>query len=332
MSKKRRIWRLLLCLAVLSLLVLTTSGFRWDFGRCVRTQRLQVHRWRDTWGWHLELRKVTVWICSGGAGAFCAEARAGAAAQPQPAIAMQVPEGYLGVPYPWIMAVKPEAGTEQNFVIRPVSIYDPSILDELKANWPPPPGTSWRVYGADPGDIAKVQAALPPSGAYEVQSEAVFSFHAGVMEPTVPVSEFDPATQEWLPPYVVAPDVPLILEPHVDQKVRPDSKVTSTHTLTNLGAITRTFDLTYLSALGWDYVMSLAQAPGIPVTNTGPVAPGETVDFLVSTWVPLEEAGSVETIVVTATAQDDPAVTQSVVNRIYVWYVSFLPMIRNGTA
>lgn len=332
MSEKKQMWRTLSCLVILSLLVLTTTGFLWDWGSCTRSQRWEFNVWQDTWGWHLELRKVTVWLCTGGGGAFCGIARAGAAAdQPEPVIAMQMPLEYLGVPYPWQVVITPEGGTGQTFVISAVPIYEPSIDNELEAQWPSPPGMSWRVYGADPGDLARIQEALPPSGPFEVRAEGVFSFHAAVIEPTVLITEFDPVTQEWIPAYTYAPEVPLVFEPHRAQKVRPGSKVTFTHTLTNTATTARTFDLSYDSALGWDYVLSLGQAPHIPVTNTGPVAPDEAVDILVSAWVPLEDAGAVETVVVTATAQDDAEVTATVVDRVYVGHVTYLPIIRSAT-
>ena len=332
MSKKRRIWRLLQCLVILSLLALTTSGCG-VHGKCEIEKWEKEIYWKDTWGEHWVYEKYSRKSCSGGAEFPYKKAQGDAAAgQPQPVVAMQVPEEYLGVPYPWIVVVKPEVGTEQTFVISPIPIYDPSIVNELEARWPSPPGSWWRVFGVDLSDVARIEEAVPPSGPFEVWAEAIFSFHAAAIERTMVIAEYDHITHEWVPPYVYAPELPVVFAPRWDREVSPNTKPTFTHTLTNTATIERTFDLTYDSALGWDYVISLAQAPGIPVTDTGPVAPGEAVDILVSTWVPPEEAGSVETVVVTATAQDDPAVTQSVVNRIYVWHVSFLPMIRNGIA
>jgi len=337
MSTKRRMWRSLLCVLLLSLLLLTLSGFRWGWGQCRRSTFWQWGQWCDTWGCHAERRETTTWVCAAGS----SQVQSGwasvpalvdaAAAQPQPVTAVQVPVGYLVVPYPWTVVIKPPAGPERTFVFSSKPIYDPSIVNELETNWPSPPGSGWRVYGADPNDLAKIQAALPPSGPYEVQDEAIYSFHAAAIEPTLVIADFDHVTQEWIPSeYVHAPQVPLIFEPHKGQGVKPGSKITFTHTLTNTATIARTFDLTCASDLGWTYVIALAQAPGTPVTDTGPVAPGQAVDLLVSTWVPPEEAGSVETVVVTATAQDDPAVTQFVVDRIYVWYLTYLPTILRG--
>ena len=331
MSDKRRVRGSLLCLVVLSLLALTTTAC-WGYGYCRRTQVWGWRHWCDTWGCHVERRKVTTWVCSGGGGRSQAEAQVRAIdAQPQPVIAMQVPEEYLGVPYPWQVVITPEGGTGQTFVISPIPIYDPSIINELEAQWPCPPGSWWRVFGVDPDDLARIRAALPPSGPFEVRAEGVFSFHAEEIQPTMVVAEFDPVTQEWIQPYAHAPEVPLVLEPHADQEVRPNTMLTFTHTLTNTGTTVRTFDLTYASELNWPYVISLAQAPQVPVTNTGPIAPGDAVDILVSTWVPPEQAGAVETVVVTATAQDDPQVTASVVDRVYVWHICYLPIVRRGT-
>ena len=332
MSQKSRTWRSLLCLVVLSFILLTTSGFLWDWGVCTRFQRWEFNVWHDTWGWHFELRKITTWFCSTGAGGFCGIARADAAAdQPQPAVAMQMPEEYLGLPYPLQVVIRPQGGTERTFVISMIPIYDPSVVNELEARWPSPPGSWWRVFGVNPDDIARIREALPPSGPFEIQAQGVFSFHAAAIEPSAFITEFDPVTQEWIPAYEYAPEVPVALEPHMDQEIKANSELTFTHTVTNTGTIARTFDLTYESELGWDYVISLAEAPTIPVTNTGPIAPGDAVDFLVSTWVPLEKAGAVDTVVVTATAQDAPEVTASVVDRVYVWYAYYLPIVRRGT-
>ena len=330
MSKKRRIWRALACLAILSLLALAVSG-------CTTIQIWRSYRWCDTWGCHVERRKVTVVHFPAPImpfrGRSQVETQADAiAGQPQPVIAMQVPAEYLAVPYPWIVVIKPEVGTEQTLVISPIPIYDPAVVNELEAQWPSPPGNGWRVFGVNPSDVARIEEALPPSGPFEVRAEAVFSFHAAVIEPTMPIVDFDAITQEWIPSqYVHAPEVPLLFEPHRGQGVRPNSKIAFTHVLTNTAPVGRTFDLTYESDLGWAYVIALAEALPIPVVSTGPVAPGESVDIVVSTWIPWGTSGAVDTLVVTATAQDDPAVSQFVVDRVYVWYVSYLPIMPKGT-
>ena len=333
MSGKKRLWRSLACLVALSLVLLATSGFRWGLGNCQRSTVWNTYTWCDTWGCHAERREVTTWVCGGGAGGSQGGALfAAAAAQPQPVVAMQVPQHYLAVPYPWTVVITPQVGPEQTFVIPAIPIYDISILNELEAQWPSPPGSGWRVFGADPGDLAAIQAALPRSMPFEVRDEAIYSFHAAVIEPTMPIVDFDAITQEWIPSeYVHAPEVPLIFEPHHGQGVRPNSKIAFAHVLTNTAPVGRTFDLAYESALGWDYTVALAEAPPIPVVSTGPVAPGESVDIVVSTWIPWGTSGAVDTIEVTATAQDDPAVSQFVVDRVYVWYGVYLPIMPKGT-
>ena len=333
MSEKRRVWRASLCLVVLSLLALLTAGFHWDWGHCERSQIWRWHHWCDTWGCHAERREITTWVCYAGArGSQPGILASATAAQPQPVVAFQAPIEYLIVPYPWRVVIKPETGPERAFAISPIPIYDPAVVNELEARWPSPPGMWWRVFGADPDDLARIEEALPPSGPYEVQDEGVYSFHAETIEPTMVIADFDAVTQEWVPSeYVHAPEIPLVFEPYRGEGARPGTELTFTHILTNTGTIERTFDLAYESDLGWAYTISLAPAPQIPVTNTGPVAPRGSVDILVSTEVPRGMSGAVDTLVVTATAQDDPTVTQFVVDRIYAWHVSYLPLIHIRT-
>ena len=85
----------------------------------------------------------------------------------------------------------------------------------------------------------------------------------------------------------------------------PGQVVTYTHTLTNSGSITDTFDLSYSSSEGW------AASVGGPVS----VGPGEATVVWVILSVPTDTiSGTVDTLTVTATSQTNTTVSASVVN------------------
>ena len=51
------------------------------------------------------------------------------------------------------------------------------------------------------------------------------------------------------------------------------------------------------------------------------------MDLLVSTKVTSQMAGTVDTVIVTAKAQDAPEVTTSVVDRVYVGHALYMPTV-----
>jgi hypothetical protein len=183
------------------------------------------------------------------------------------------------------------------------------------------------VYGVDPSGLDRVRQALPSKGSCEVRAESVFSFHGADVEPSAFISEYDPAVGDWMPTYTYAPELPLSFEPHMGLETRPGTMVTFAHTLKNTAAAERTFDLAYESELGWDYSVCLTTAPGVPVSSTGPIAPGASVDILLSGRVPYGTGGAVDAVLVTATAQDDPTVTASVLDRLSVLHAVYLPNV-----
>jgi uncharacterized repeat protein (TIGR01451 family) len=106
----------------------------------------------------------------------------------------------------------------------------------------------------------------------------------------------------------------------------PGAVVTYTHTLTNSGSITDTYDLSYASSEGWTASVS------------GPVmlGPGASTEVWIVLTIPTDTiSGTVDILTVTATSQIDTTVAASVVNTTTVedgpppplMYFIFLPVV-----
>jgi uncharacterized membrane protein len=91
------------------------------------------------------------------------------------------------------------------------------------------------------------------------------------------------------------------LAPNRSQSTDPDTTVVYTHTLTNAGNYTDTFNLAWSSSHGWP--VSLLQ-PTTPVT----LSPWQTATVVISLTVPPGTGGLVDVTTITATLQDVPAV------------------------
>ncbi len=124
----------------------------------------------------------------------------------------------------------------------------------------------------------------------------------------------------------VLPSAGLLFAPNRSASGDPGTVITYTHTLTNTGDVQDTFSFNATSALGW------------PVSLPAPVtlAPGASATVQVRVTIPAyTPGGTVETTVIRATSQYDPAVSQSVtdtttVNTLRAFVVAPLAATRSA--
>jgi uncharacterized repeat protein (TIGR01451 family) len=158
----------------------------------------------------------------------------------------------------------------------------------------------------DAGEAVPVVALGPVAAGAEANLIARVAVPAGTVPGANPVSFTATSTANPTVSDTIADQVTVNTLASVD--FSPDQTGSSTaggtiaysHTITNTGNVGDTFDLTYLSSQGWNYIFYDA---GVPVT-TVTLAAGASVNITVRLTVPAgATVGTVETGVLTATGQ-----------------------------
>jgi uncharacterized repeat protein (TIGR01451 family) len=107
-----------------------------------------------------------------------------------------------------------------------------------------------------------------------------------------------------------------VVETDTLEAAAPGIPLTYTLTVTNLGNITDTFDVTITST--WAYVAPL---------SIGPLAAGESAQFTIVVYVPVEaHSGDANLATVTLTSEGNSSKTQSIeLTAMAAWYNLFVP-------
>ncbi|HLF90720.1 MAG TPA: hypothetical protein VI451_17370, partial [Anaerolineales bacterium] len=129
------------------------------------------------------------------------------------------------------------------------------------------------------------------------------------------------ATVSGIPVITPIETVGTLLTPNRTGTAAPGEVITYTHTLTNTGSISDTFELSYTSSQGWTAVFS----------DSIRLNPGESALVTIALSVPPETPnGTVDQLIFTATSKTVPTVSASVtdtttVKWLYHYYFPFVP-------
>ncbi|MBN1954958.1 MAG: hypothetical protein JW900_07890 [Anaerolineae bacterium] len=176
----------------------------------------------------------------------------------------------------------------------------------------------WTVaYGTpvtvDPGDAVTVLVSVTlPSGAISGTVDVAVITATSQAEPSLFAAVHDTTMVACLPGVQLGPDGSALAE--------PDMVVTYTHVLTNSGNYTDSFDISHASSQGWT----------VSYTPLFLLGRGQTATLVVSVTVPVDASnGMVDTTIVTATSQADPAVFDTVTDTTMVGQALriYLPLV-----
>lgn len=126
-------------------------------------------------------------------------------------------------------------------------------------------------------------------------------------------SQGNPAVQDTAVDTTIAqlPANGVLIEPDNNGQGAAGTIITYTHTVTNIGSVTNSFQLTAQSSLGWAVVVTPTQIATLPVSGTAPVTVTVTIP---GTAVP----ATVDYTTVVVTAITDPTITDLAVNQTTV--------------
>lgn len=159
----------------------------------------------------------------------------------------------------------------------------------------------------DAGEMAPVVAVGPVAAGAEANLIARVDVPAGTV-PGVNAVDFtatstnNPAVSDTINDTVTVNSLASVdFAPDQANSTTPGGTIAYAHTVTNTGNVADTFDLTFVSSQGWNYVFY--DGGGAPITNVA-LAPGASANITVRLTVPAgATAGTVETGVLTATGQ-----------------------------
>lgn len=159
----------------------------------------------------------------------------------------------------------------------------------------------------DAAETTPVAAVGPVAGGAEVNLIARVAVPAGTAPGVNPVdftatSTNNPSVSDTIGDTVtVNPVASVIFIPDQTGSTTPGGTIAYAHTITNTGNVGETFDLTYGSSQGWNYVFY--DGGGTPITSVT-LAAGASTNITVRLTVPAgATVGTVETGVLTATGQ-----------------------------
>ena len=168
----------------------------------------------------------------------------------------------------------------------------------------------WNKDKLDPGQTWSV--TLTVSIPVTQTSGIIYNYDYGVQSDEVP---FKSGKEIKTPVHMPG----LMLSPGVEANLSRGSEITYTHTLTNTGNFTDTFEISIDSSQGW-----VSSPPIAPIT----LSSGQSSSFLISITVPQDASiGDIEITTITAQSQADSSVSKDIIDTTKIQAIVYFPLI-----